>query len=77
MRFVKDNQADRAVKRMCELVEVPRSSVYEFVNHQPTDGRRVLQHVTRLVEATDEAGQIGERTQHIVEMRTPLCRPEA
>lgn len=36
MRFEQDNQADLPVKRMCELVEVPRSSFYEFVNHRPS-----------------------------------------
>jgi transposase InsO family protein len=35
LRFVHDNQADLPVKRMCELVEVPRSSFYAFVNHRP------------------------------------------
>jgi transposase InsO family protein len=36
LRFVQDNQADLPVKRMCELVEVPRSSFYAFVNHRPS-----------------------------------------
>jgi hypothetical protein len=35
-RFVQDNQADLPVKRMCELVEVPRSSFYAWVNHTPS-----------------------------------------
>lgn len=34
MRFVQDNQTDLPVKRMCELVELPRSSFYAFANHQ-------------------------------------------
>lgn len=36
MRFVQDNQADLPVKRMCELVEVPRSSFYAWVTHTPS-----------------------------------------
>ena len=36
MRFVQDNQVDLPVKRMCELVEVPRSSFYAFVDHRPS-----------------------------------------
>lgn len=36
MCFVRDNQADLPVKRMCELVEVPRSSFYAWVNHTPS-----------------------------------------
>jgi transposase InsO family protein len=35
-RFVSDNQAELPVKRMCELVEVPRSSYYAWVNHKPS-----------------------------------------
>ena len=35
-RFVHDNQADLPIKRMCELVEVPRSSFYAWVNHTPS-----------------------------------------
>lgn len=36
MRFVQDHQTELPVKRMCELVGVPRSSFYAFVNHQPS-----------------------------------------
>ncbi|MCB0983855.1 MAG: IS3 family transposase [Ilumatobacter sp.] len=36
MRFVHDNQADLPVKRMCELVEVPRSSFYAWAGHEPS-----------------------------------------
>ena len=36
MRFVQDNQVDLPVKRMCELVEVSRSSFYAFTNHSPS-----------------------------------------
>ena len=36
MRFVQDNQADLPVKRMCELVELPRSSFYAWINHTPS-----------------------------------------
>lgn len=36
MRFVQDHQTDLSVKRMCELVEVPRSSFYAFVNRTPS-----------------------------------------
>lgn len=36
MRFVGDNQAELPAKRMCELVEVPRSSFYAWVNHRPS-----------------------------------------
>jgi transposase InsO family protein len=35
-RFVQDNHADLPVTRMCELVEVPRSSFYAWVNHTPS-----------------------------------------
>lgn len=35
MCFVRDNP-DLPVKRMCELVEVPRSSFYAWVNHTPS-----------------------------------------
>jgi transposase InsO family protein len=35
-RFVQDNQADLPATRMCELVEVPRSSFYAWVNHTPS-----------------------------------------
>ena len=35
-RFVQDNHADLPVTRMCELVEVPRSSFYSWVNHTPS-----------------------------------------
>lgn len=35
-RFVHDNQADLPVKRMCELVEVPRSSFYAWVARVPS-----------------------------------------
>jgi putative transposase len=35
-RFVEDNQAELPVKRMCELVELPRSSFYAWVNHTPS-----------------------------------------
>ena len=35
-RFVQDNQADLPVAKMCELVEVPRSSFYAWVNHTPS-----------------------------------------
>ena len=36
MRFVQDNQTVLPVKRMCELVELPRSSFYAFVNLRPS-----------------------------------------
>jgi hypothetical protein len=35
-RFVHDNQADLPVKRMCELVEVPRSSFYAWTTRTPS-----------------------------------------
>jgi transposase InsO family protein len=35
-RFVQDHQATFEVKRMCELVEVPRSSFYAWVNRTPS-----------------------------------------
>ena len=35
-RFVQDHQAVLPVKRMCELVELPRSSFYAWVNHTPS-----------------------------------------
>lgn len=35
LRFVNDNQADLPVTRMCELVEVPRSSFYAWAGHEP------------------------------------------
>jgi len=35
-RFVSDNQTDLPVKRMCQLVEVPRSSFYAWVNRKPS-----------------------------------------
>ena len=34
-RFVHDNQVDLPVKRMCELVEVPRSSFYAWTTRTP------------------------------------------
>jgi transposase InsO family protein len=36
LHFVQDNQADLPVTRMCELVEVPRSSFYAWVNRTPS-----------------------------------------
>jgi putative transposase len=36
LRFVQDNQTVLPVKRMCELVELPRSSFYAFVNRRPS-----------------------------------------
>lgn len=36
MRFVQDNQVDLPVKRMCELVELSRSSFYAWLNHTPS-----------------------------------------
>ena len=36
LQFVSDNQADLAVTRMCELVELPRSSFYAWRNHTPS-----------------------------------------
>jgi transposase InsO family protein len=36
LRFVQDNQVDLPVKRMCELVELPRSSFYAWLNHTPS-----------------------------------------
>lgn len=36
MRFVQDNQTELPVKRMCELVDVPRSSFYAWVNRTPS-----------------------------------------
>lgn len=35
-RFVSDNQADLPVKRMCELVGLPRSSFYAWRDHRPS-----------------------------------------
>jgi putative transposase len=35
-RFVQDHQAVLPVKRMCELVELPRSSFYAWANHKPS-----------------------------------------
>lgn len=34
-RFVHDHLGDFDVKRMCRLVEVPRSSFYEWLNRKP------------------------------------------
>lgn len=34
--FVQDNQAELPVKRMCELVEVPRSSFYKWMTRVPS-----------------------------------------
>ncbi len=36
LRFVQDNDADLPVKRMYELVEIPRSSFYAWQNHTPS-----------------------------------------
>ena len=36
LQFVSDNQADLPVTRMCELVELPRSSFYAWRNHTPS-----------------------------------------
>jgi transposase InsO family protein len=36
LRFVQDNQVDLPVKRMCELVELPRSTFYAWVNRTPS-----------------------------------------
>jgi transposase InsO family protein len=35
-RFVHDNQTELPVKRMCELVELPRSSFYAWLTHTPS-----------------------------------------
>ena len=35
-RFVHDHLDDFAVKRMCDLVEVPRSSFYSWLTHTPS-----------------------------------------
>jgi putative transposase len=35
-RFVQDHRAEFETKRMCELVEVPRSSFYGWLNHTPS-----------------------------------------
>lgn len=35
-RFVHDNQAELPIKRMCELVEIPRSSFYAWTNRTPS-----------------------------------------
>ena len=35
-RFVQDNQADLPIKRMCELVELPRSSFYAWLTRTPS-----------------------------------------
>lgn len=35
-RFVQDNQTDLPVKRMCELVELPRSSFYSWLIRKPS-----------------------------------------
>ena len=35
-RFVQDHQTDWPVKRMCELVELPRSSWYAWASRTPT-----------------------------------------
>ncbi|MGI8794158.1 MAG: IS3 family transposase, partial [Acidimicrobiales bacterium] len=35
-RFVQDNQTDLSVKRMCELVGLPWSSFYAWVNREPS-----------------------------------------
>ena len=35
-RFVQDHQAEFETKRLCELVEVPRSSFYAWVNRRPS-----------------------------------------
>lgn len=35
-RFVQDNQTDLPVKRMCELVELPRSSFYAWMTRKPS-----------------------------------------
>ena len=36
LHFVQDNQADLPINKMCELIEVPRSSFYAWVNHTPS-----------------------------------------
>jgi len=36
-RFVADHHADYPVKRLCELVEIPRSSYYEWMNRPLSD----------------------------------------
>jgi transposase InsO family protein len=35
-RFVHDNQSDLPVKRMCELIELPRSSFYAWTSRTPS-----------------------------------------
>jgi putative transposase len=36
LRFVQDNMAELSVERMCQLVEVPRSSFYAWLNRKPS-----------------------------------------
>lgn len=50
-RFVQDHQADLPVKRMCELVEVPRSSFYAWANRKPS--ARVLADAALLEVISD------------------------
>ena len=47
LRFVPDNQADLPVKRMCELVELPRSSFFAWRNRTPSAARRRRRRAAR------------------------------
>lgn len=58
MRFVQDNKVDLPVKRMCELVELPRSSFYAWLNHTPS-AREVAD-----AELLEVIGDIYRRSRH-------------
>jgi putative transposase len=47
--FVSNNLADLPVKRMCELVEVPRSSFYAWLNRTPSARERADVELVELI----------------------------
>jgi hypothetical protein len=48
--FVSNNQAELPVKRMCELVEVPRSSFYAWLNRTPSARERADAELLDVIE---------------------------
>jgi putative transposase len=50
-RFVHDTRADLPIKRMCDLLDLPRSSFYAWMNHKPS--ARDLADQELLAEITD------------------------
>ena len=55
-RFVRDNQAELSVERMCQLIEVPRSSFYAWLNRKPS-AREIadadlLEEITKIYRAS-------------------------